>query len=308
MTSRSWEKKWVTWKKCHIYPVLIAPLASLPQKTTIPHLLRRQCESCISHNITSNFNKFNYSFCFLTFQRPELVLKFTPHSYLTWTWCLISHVQHQWHQALLYTPFLLPSSSPSPPQLPPFLPILHFSIPSSSPLLPGAFHEGCVNMRKSIPSPRQLSRGRSETCGVGMVWGWRCVLVYGREKGMCCSINTSPLMFSARFCVCKGLLRLHSAWLTGSEMGLSGKLSACVSCMCVNVVMWVLYTPISHNIKSSWWFKCSGGQRSAWELWLVCGDVAPYTATTTLKPAGACIVVAEESFSTNCDTNENLIT
>jgi len=170
--------------------------------TAISHLLERTCESCGSHLQQEQIKLiiFNISKAWSL-----------GHAYI-WHGILCSVIYRGtrcWFT--LFLPALL--SLPAPFLFVPSSSSSYTSFPAP-PLLPGAFHEGWLNMEKSIPSLRWLSRGRSETLWWGL-WWWCGAGVGGR---VCCSINASPLIFSSRLSVCERPLRLLRAWLTGSEL------------------------------------------------------------------------------------------
>ena len=126
---------------------------------------------CVSHRITHSFNKCTSSYSVLNISKGRgMHQSLAPCLYMTCgsfgAWCTVS--EGTGRRFTLLPPallFLLPISSY-------LLQLVLFAAPSSalSSSAAGRFREGCVNMRKSIPSLRRLSRGRSETWW----WWWWC--------------------------------------------------------------------------------------------------------------------------------------
>lgn len=218
----------------------------------------RLFDSCISHHITYNFKKYSSSysfhFCFLTFQRPERVLKFRSRLYLTCesfcAWCTVSEAP-----GITLHSFLLPSSSSLSPLIssiaPSFLDfssrpcLLHSLLPSLfSPAAWGFFMKAALIWGNQYLHYMGC-RGAGQRLGGAVGVGWQCgggaclCVGGGNVAGMLLNKRKPIELSCTSLCVCEGPRRLLRAWLTGSELvlGLRGGLSVCV-CVSMFVCKW----------------------------------------------------------------------
>ena len=152
--------KWVKWQENMNYSSRWCASNYQPPISSI-----RACGSRIHH--APSHKASTSALQAIQFQRPGHAPKFR--ALLISDMWLLRSAMHciRRHRASLHTP---PSCSPLPP------PILLLSSPArplhrSLRCCLGRFREGCVNMRKSIPSLHRLSRGRSETWWWWWWWG-----------------------------------------------------------------------------------------------------------------------------------------